>query len=287
MDDASRAVTEHYSRHEDLLSRVKRALAKAGGDRAQPDYATLHRLDQFHFGGPAATREMAETAGLRGDRVLDIGCGIGGPARTLAAEYGCEVTGIDLTESYCRTARELSGWVGLSTRTRFVCASATELPFPDSTWPIAWTQHAAMNIPDKAQLYAEIARVLAPGGRLVLHDIVAGPVREAHFPVPWARTPSASFLLPGGAIHERLLAAGLQEELWHDATAGALAKIRETRAARDAGQPEEPGPHLIMGPEFATMRKNLARNLEEGRIAVIKAAFRKPRQTSNSSPSSL
>jgi SAM-dependent methyltransferase len=272
----NRTVTAHYARHGDLAERILATLPVTGGDPAKPDYAALHQLDQFHLGGPAATRELAGKAEVRGLPLLDLGCGIGGPSRMLAAEYGCDVTGLDLTEGYCAAARRLSRVVGLGERTRFVCASALDLPFAEGVWSMVWTQHAAMNIPDKARLYQEVARVLAPGGRFIMHDIVAGPGREPHFPVPWASTPAGSFLLPANEIHARLAGAGLVEDWWHDKTAESLTRIREARAAAASGEPEPPGPHLVMGPEFLEMRRNLARNLEEGRVGVIEAIWRKP-----------
>jgi SAM-dependent methyltransferase len=276
MDDTHRAVTAHYSRHGDLTERILAAVAEAAADPERPTQEELAGFDQFHMRGREATRELAERADVAGATLLDVGCGIGGPARMLAAEFGCEVTGLDLTESYCLTAAELSRRVGLAGRTRFLCTSALHLPFADRTWPLAWTQHASMNVADKRAFYAEIARVLAPGGRLVLYDIIAGPVREPHFPVPWAAEPRASFLLPAPEMHARLTAAGLEEVVWHDATAEAVAQVRETRAKRERGEDLGPGPHRFMGDEFPEMMRNLARNLEEGRIALVQAVFRKP-----------
>lgn len=276
MDDPHRAVTAHYSRHGDLTDRILAALAEAGADPERPAQDELAGFDQFHIRGREATRELAEQAEIAGTALLDVGCGIGGPARMLAAEFGCEVTAVDLTEPYCRTAAELSRRVGLAERTRFVCTSALHLPFAEGTWPLVWTQHASMNIADKRALYGEIARVLTPGGRLVLYDIVAGPVREPHFPVPWAAEPRASFLLPAPEMHARLTAAGLEEVIWHDATAEAVAHVRESRARRERGEDLGPGPHCFMGEEFPEMMRNLARNLEEGRLALIQAVFRKP-----------
>lgn len=273
---AHSTVTAHYSRHVDLLPRLRAVLPEAGGDPDRPTYDALHVFDQFHLGGPTATRELAEHADLKDATLLDVGCGIGGPARMLAAEFGCDVTGIDLTESYVAAAHELGGWVGLRERTRFACASALHLPFADESWDTVITQHAIMNIPDKARMYAEVARVLKPGGRFVHHDIVAGTTREPYFPVPWASTPAGSFLLPASDVHERLREAGLEEVWWHDKTSEVIQAGRDARAAREAGTPEEPGPHLIMGEEFLTMRKNLGRNLEEGRVAVIQGIWRKP-----------
>jgi ubiquinone/menaquinone biosynthesis C-methylase UbiE len=119
-----------------------------------------------------------------------VGGGIGGPARTLAAEFGCTVTVLDLTEAYCR----LGELTGLSDRVSFRHGSAYDMPLGDGGFDVAWTQHSSMNMEDKERLYAEIRRVLRPGGTLVLHEVVAGPVQPVQFPVPWASDPSISFL---------------------------------------------------------------------------------------------
>jgi len=275
MDDVARSVADHYSRHADLPGRILAALPQAGGDPEAPTYDAVHRLDQFHLGGPAASRLLADLGDLHAATVLDVGCGIGGPARLLAHERGCDVTGIDLTERYVADARTLSGWLGLAQATRFARASALQLPVADDSFPVVWSQHAAMNIPDKHTLYAEIARVLQPGGTFLMHDIVAGPLRDPYYPVPWAHTPTDSFLLPANEVHARLRGAGLSEVVWQDASAEAIARIREGRERAAAGEPESPGPQLIMGPEFETMRENLARSLEEARVSVVRAVWRK------------
>lgn len=274
--DPRATVTAHYSRNGDMRQRIREALPAVGGDPSVPTYDALHQLDQFHLGGPASTRALADRVGLRNASVLDLGCGIGGPARNLAAEYGCDVTGVDLTETFCRTARDLSAGVGLADLTRFVRASVHDLPFTDAGWDWVWSQHAIMNIPDTARMYAEVARVLRRGGLFVHHDIVAGSRPEPRFPVPWASDPSGSFLQSPDAIRDQMRAAGLTPVDWRDMTETALEKIREARAARAAGVPEPPGPHLVQGPEFMTMRANLARNLEEDRAAVVQGLWRKP-----------
>ncbi len=276
MDNASAVIRQHYTRHPEIAERIRHVLPEVGGNSMRPTYEAVSHFDQFHLGAGDATREMARVAELQPGPLLDLGCGIGGPARMLAHDFGCEVTGVDLTESYCQAALTLSAWTGLAGETRFVCASALDLPFPDASWPVVWSQHTAMNIPDKTRFYQEIARVLMPGGRLVMHDIVAGTMREPYFPVPWSATPAGSFLLPARQVHERIVRSGLVEELWRDVTTAALARMQQSKAERAAGMPEPPGPHLVLGEDFKEMRRNLGRNMAEGRVSVVQAVWRKP-----------
>ena len=120
-------------------------------------------------------RALAEAAAITStDEVLDVGCGIGGPARFLATKFGCKVTGIDLTPEFIDVARDLNARVGLGDTIDLRVADALDLPFPDASFDVVWTQHVSMNIADKPGLYAELGRVLRPGGRLAFFDVVAG-----------------------------------------------------------------------------------------------------------------
>jgi MPBQ/MSBQ methyltransferase len=276
MTDTSQSVVQHYGRHDDLAARILRVLEEAGADLSALTAEALAPLDQFHIRGHLATVELAHTAGLKAEtRVLDLGAGIGGPARLLAERFGCRVTGLDLTAAYCRAARELTARIGLAERVNFVCGDGTALPFADAGFDLVWTQHAAMNIAHKAGLYGEIARVLRPGGRLALHDVVAGPVQPIHMPVPWAAKPEWSFLVPAGEVCRLVAAAGLVELDWREVTAEALTWSRERRANAASGKPSL-GPQRYLGPEFTQMIKNLGRNLEEDRVGVVQGLFEKP-----------
>ncbi|WP_210204615.1 class I SAM-dependent methyltransferase [Microvirga sp. 17 mud 1-3] len=269
------AVEEHYT-HRDLTKAIREALQRAGKDPAHLQPTDLAAVDEFHIRGRQATLELANwIKPTAADRVLDIGSGLGGASRTLAATYGCHVTGIDLTEAYCRTARDLAEWVGLGERVTYQQANALDLPFPDGSFDIAWTQHVAMNIPDKATLYREAYRVLKPGGVFALYDVLQGPSGEVIFPVPWAREPSISHLITPQDLRSLLEQAGFEVEHWQDTTAaGRDWFIGMDRCLQENGPPPVSFV-LLMGSEFKEMAANQRRNLEENRIALIETVCRR------------
>ena len=268
-------VRDHYD-GEDLAERFLAELGEVDGLTA----AKLSQVDQMHLRGLAATRELhALLAPGRDDHVLDIGCGIAGPARVLASGAGCTVTGLDLTPAYCACARELNQMVGLDDVIEIVEGDATDLPFDDESFDAVVTQHACMNVEDKAAVYAEVARVLVPGGRFALYDVMAGE-GPAHYPVPWAGVPEISFLVPPGEVRRLVEAAGLTCRHWEDQTDKAVAFVetqRQERAARAAsGQPESPSAaNVFMGANAAEKQRNFRLNLAEGRVRVVMALFEK------------
>lgn len=272
--DYGASVGAHYGTG-GLACAILNGLRAAGKDPEAPTPEDLAPVDQFHTGGKPATVELARRAGLAaGMNVLDVGGGIGGPARTLAAEFGCAVTVLDLTDEFCRVGEMLTARTGLSDRVSFRHGSALEMPFPDSSFDAVITQHSSMNIEDKERLYAEIRRVLRPGGPLALHEIMAGTVQPIHFPVPWARRPALSFLRPPDEVRALLAASGFKERTWIDVTAPALEFFRQ-RAGAAAQQAALPplGLHLQLGPDFALMFANQVRNIQERRVAIVQAVL--------------
>ncbi|HEX5814332.1 MAG TPA: methyltransferase domain-containing protein [Methylomirabilota bacterium] len=268
MTDA-RAVGAHYGRG-GLEARLLEALREAGKDPERLAPVDLAPVDQFHIGGRDATLALARRAALeRGARVLDVGGGLGGPARTLAAELGCRVTVVDLTEEFCRVGALLTERTGLADRVEFRHGDALRLPVKNGEFDVVWTQHSSMNIADKAGLSRELFRALRPGGRLAMHEILAGPEAPVHFPVPWASEPSLSHLETPVAGRARLTAAGFTEAAWTDRSAEAIAWFRE----RLSQPPAVLGLHLLLGPDAPAMLRNILRNLDERRVVVAEAVF--------------
>ncbi len=267
------AVSAHYTSG-DLGEKLLAALRAAGKD---PDALALDDLtpvDQFHLGGKPATLQLIERAGFQlGTRVLDVGGGLGGPARTLATEAGCIVTVLDLSEEFCRVGTMLTARTGLADAVTFQHGSALAMPFADGDFDAAWTQHATMNIADKERLYAEIHRVLRPGGRLAMHDAMAGPVQPIHFPVPWARDASISFLRSPEAVRTLLADAGFREVTWSDEGPKILAALQKQATIRTINGPLPLGIQLLVGSQFPTMLENVGRNIQEDRLTIVQAVF--------------
>ena len=273
-DDATeRTVSAHYGRWS-LRDTIEKALRDEGID---PEHATVEQLaglDHFHAFGIAGTLELGKRLGIAsGENALDVGGGIGGPARLLASRYDCTVTVLDLTPEFCEAGEMLTNWTQLSDLVSFVCASALDMPFNDESFDVAWTQHAAMNIADKPRLYQEIHRVLRPGGRFALFDTMAGPNQPLEFPLPWANTPDYSFLLPPDEVRALVTAAGFTEKTW--IVGKELADILEQAApAPDAPRPNtQLTPAFLMGAEGEAKLANALRNTQEGRIVVGLGVF--------------
>jgi SAM-dependent methyltransferase len=258
----------------DLEATILGALERAGKDLDALTIADLAPVDEFHVRGRAATQELADLAEVRADwRVLDVGSGLGGSARYLAASYGCRVTGLDLTRSYCDVATALSRRLGMSGLTEFRCGTASALPFADGSFDLVWTEHTQMNIADKAGFYAELVRVGGPGARLAFHDVFLGPAGEVRFPVPWARDASLSHLITPEAAHALLDSLGLVVRHWRDVSQESLTFFeRLVERTRRQGPPPL-GTHLLSGGDAAVMHENQRVNLAEGRILVIEAVL--------------
>jgi ubiquinone/menaquinone biosynthesis C-methylase UbiE len=253
-----------------LTERLKAALMVFGPEDHQLTPEQLGALDQFHTRGLAATAELAKLAGITADMsVLDVGSGVGGPARFLAATYGCQIVGVDLSDPFVDAARYLTGRTGQSGQVSFQSASALELPFDDGRFDAVLLQHVAMNISDRAGLYREIRRVLKQGGRFATYDVVLNG-GEPHYPVPWARTPATSFLLTAAVTREIIEPAGFRTLAWQDDTEAAKGWFAQLRAS---GPPPSPNLGVVMGPDFAQLAANLGRNLMEGRLGILTAVF--------------
>src|SRR5689334_13975928 len=260
-------ISGHYSSGK-LMERLRALLTAEGIDPNRPTAEQLEPFDHFHGRGLEATQEAASLVSpTRADRILDVGSGIGGPARYFARRFGCRVSGIDLTAEFCDVARVLTRAVGLDGRVTFEQGDALAMPFADASFDGAYSMNVSMNIADKAGLYREIRRVLKSGAWFVLAEIAQGPAGPPSYPTPWARTAETSFLATPDATHAALSAAGFTVAQSRDTAAEAAAFTARARAMIARGEkPPFHAVYLIHGDLAREMAANGARDLAAGKI---------------------
>ena len=269
-------VAEHYhSGH--LLKRISDGCAAM--DMTPPiAHDALSAVDEFHIGGRRATEPFVKSLELsKASRVLDLGCGLGGPARFVAATTGAFVTGIDLTPEFVETARVLTEWTGQADEVEFVEGSVLDLPISDASMDAAYMIHVGMNIADKAGIAREAARVLKPGGIFAIYDVMQVGDGQMDYPAPWASSEDQSALAPPETYEAALKSVGFEVGESIDRTAFAKQFFADLAAAQSqADGPPPLGLHLIMGGDTALKVRHMVQNIESGLIAPIELHARMP-----------
>jgi len=258
----------------DLSAKVLGALDELGRPVDRLDSDDLAGLDEFHALGRPATLAQARLAAIEpGERLLDVGAGIGGPSRVLARYFGAQITALDATERFCELNRSLSKRTGLAERVEVVQGDARELPFEDESFDIAWSQAVWQNIDNKDAVASQIHRVLRPGGRFALFEVAAGTGGPLHYPVPWADSADESFLATPTQLRELLRRAGFKEIAWNEG-ANIQSTIQAAAAEAHGMAAGLPGVTLeLVMPDFQARMAGLARNVEEQRVALVQAVM--------------
>jgi ubiquinone/menaquinone biosynthesis C-methylase UbiE len=260
-------VANYYSRGK-LEDNILGLLRSAGKNPEQLRADDLAPVDEFHLGGREATQALSDFMQLRaGMHLLDVGCGIGGPARYFT-ERGCQVTGIDLTEEFVRIAESFTRMVKLERMAHFRQASALELPFAADTFDGAYTIHVCMNIADKAGVFREVARVLKPNARFAIYDLMRSAEGALAFPVPWAQTQETSFVASMEEYRQGLEGAGFRIEHQRDRRQFAL-EFMQRMMAQSASGPPALGVHVLMGEQAPLMLKNVYTAIASGTLSPV------------------
>jgi ubiquinone/menaquinone biosynthesis C-methylase UbiE len=263
-------VAQHYT-HGTLEESILAALRAAGKDLDHLSPDDLAPVDEFHIGGREATADFAAQLDFKpGMLLLDVGCGVGGPSRYFAKEWGCRVNGIDLTEEYVRVAEALARRTGLSGTVTYRCASASDLPFPAGTFDGAYMLHVGMNIENKIAVFQEVRRVLKPGAVFGVYDIMRESEGELNFPMPWSSSPETSFVESPATYRRLLQAAGFDIQKERNRRDFAIEFFRAMRAqAAASGGPPPLGLHIPMGAAWPQKIENAISSLDRGLIAPV------------------
>ncbi len=272
------AIERHYAT-DNIAERVLSAVRATLPEGVPLTADDLAPVDHFHGRGVVATKEMAAAlAPKAGECILDIGSGIGGPARWIASHYQCHVTGVDLTKAFCEAAIALNAATGLEDRVTIVHGSALSLPIADASFDRAYSQNVVMNIADKMTFYREARRVLKPGGILVLSNIAQGPGGDVIYPTPWATSAATSFLSTPETTRQEIEATGLRIRSFRDMSADVLPGMRALRQKIVTEGMPRLSAHVFMGDRMQTFQLNSFRNAEEGRVLSIEVVAERPLQ---------
>lgn len=277
--DYEKAINEQYGQS-NLGTKILSVFKSNGIESKDLIQETLAPTEELHLRGRKATLELAQEVNLNKNmKVLDIGCGLGGSARTLVSNYGCNVTGIDLNEEYCRAANLINELLGCIDNIEIWKGNALDMPFDDSSFDVIFIQHVSMNIKNKERLIFETFRLLRPGGRLAIHTICAGPVEPMYFPVFWADDPSINFLPSPNEFRQLISKHGFKELLWREDTKTVLEEIQIRRSNRPSTKPQPISSEIwnLIHSDPQEKWKNGVLNLKEGRTVLFQGVFERPK----------
>jgi len=278
----STLVKQHYT-HGSLVDAIAQGIQALGKTLETVEIDDLGPVDEFHIGGRVATESFLDQLEIEpSHHVLDVGCGLGGASRFAASRYGCQVTGVDLTQEYVDTGNIICGWLGLDDRVNLESEDATQLPQPDETFERAYMLHVGMNIAEKQSLANELFRVIRCGGRLGIYDVMRVGDGELTFPVPWASESQGSSIDPLTVYKSALKTAGfniLAERNRREFALEFFAQLKSKAATADGPPPL--GLHILMGSTATTKIGNMIENISRNIVAPVELVAEKPVQKSS------
>ena len=263
-------ISDHYTSGR-LIDAISSGIKGLGKTEKTVTIDDLGPVDEFHIGERQASKDFLDQLNLKPEmNVLDIGCGLGGPARFTVSQYQCNVKGIDLTQEFVEVGNKLSSWFGLLGKTKLEHASAVDMPFNDNSFDAAYMIHVGMNIQDKASLCKEAHRVLKEGGYFGIYDVMLTGDSNLKYPVPWAEIPENSFISSPEVYKDHLIQADFAVRAERNRREFALEYFAESvkKMANTEGPPPL-GLHLLMGETRAEKMKNMVENISSYKVAPV------------------
>jgi len=272
----ARTIADHWGRG-DVYGLIVSALNKMAKPLQGLTVEDLAPVDHFHARGLPATVELADRLPIKaGQVILDIGCGLGGPARYMAKRFQCNVSGVDITEPFVDAANKLTALLRMQGQVKIGHGDGQRLPYPDSHFDGAYTQHVTMNVADRPRFFTEAYRVLKPGAFFALTEHGLGPKGDPHYPVPWSADGSGSHLVTPPETRAILEETGFEAIVVEDTGAKYLAGYKQAIEKAEKGALPPLGIHILLGETASQKSRNAARNIEERRTHPIQLICRKP-----------
>jgi SAM-dependent methyltransferase len=272
----ARAIADHWATG-DVYGLIVSALNKMSKPLEGLTVEDLAPVDHFHARGLAATVELADRLPVKaGQHILDIGCGLGGPARYMAKRFRCHVSGVDITGPFVEAANKLTALLRMQGQVKIEQGDGQRLPYPDSAFDGAYTQHVTMNVADRPAFFAEAYRVLKPGAFFALTEHGLGPNGNPHYPVPWSMDGSGAHLVTPSETRAIVEKTGFETVAIEDTGAKYAAGYRAAIERAERGALPPLGIHLLLGETALQKTRNAARNIDEGRTHPIQLTCRKP-----------
>lgn len=272
---STRAIGEHWATG-DVYAIVMGALERAGKSVNALTVEDVAPVDHLHARGFPATVELGDRLPVKpGQHLLDIGCGLGGPARYFAQRFRCTVSGIDITKPFVEAAGKLTALLRMEDRVHIHHGDGTRLPFADTIFDGAYAQHVTMNVADRAGFFGEASRVLKPGAFFAVTEHGLGAAGAPHYPVPWSDDGSGSYLVAPEETRRLLGAAGFTDIVVEETGPPYLAAYKRAMELAAKGALPPLGVHVILGETAPPKIHNAARNIEEGRTRPIQVVCRK------------
>jgi SAM-dependent methyltransferase len=272
----SKAIANHWGKG-DVYGLIVSALNKMAKPLDGLTVEELAPVDHFHARGFPATVELADRLPITAGRhIVDIGCGLGGPARYIAKRFQCTVSGIDITEPFVEAANKLTRLLRMGGQVKIQHGDGQRLPYPDASFDGAYTQHVTMNVADRPRFFGEAYRVLKPGAFFALTEHGLGPKGDPHHPVPWSADGGGAHLVAPSETQALLERAGFEDVVVENTGAKYLAGYKTMIEKAEQGALPPLGIHLLMGETALQKMRNAARNIEEGRTHPIQVVCGKP-----------
>ena len=272
----ARAIADHWATG-DVYGLIVSALKAMSKPLESLTVEDLAPVDHFHARGLAATVDLADRLPVKASQhILDIGCGLGGPARYMAQRFQCNVSGVDITEPFVEAANKLTALLRMERQVKIEHGDGQHLPYPDSAFDGAYTQHVTMNVADRPAFLAEAYRVLKPGGFFALTEHGLGARGNPHYPLPWSMDGSGAYLVAPSETRAMLEKTGFEAIAIEDTGSKYLAAYRAVLEKAETGTLPPLGYHLLMGETALQKARNAALNIDEGRTHPIQLICRKP-----------